>query len=409
MKRFFVAALMNALAAPALAGGIAENFETPAECKDTGGLKIEACLSALGGGLDAEVDSRLTAVLTASPDPDAVRAAQEAWLAYRKATCDYFAGQEGIAGVIQGLQCLRWTSWRRMKELDGLLGIVPAEESGEGEAEGGLWPDFSTLADTQYANRAFEFGDFSWYVKKRYSAALVEKALAARGFEAETARLISMQWDVWRYHLENGQPLLESAPMSASDADLQALAARFPKCMQDLGKTDCRVKYSIELGCRLDPAMAKGCQSVFDIHRAIAASYQRDGRKAYLLSSYGMAGCLMEVGKGAGVVVFAPDTSEAVAKLVFVAQSGADVAETTAVDIETLPEREAELCSVAVGWTFDEIGNQTSAGSLDLVAESPDRVFSEFIEEAQTNDPARAPDYADYLQRVVKAAGEVGQ
>ena len=48
MKRLVIAVLLGALAEPAAAGGIVENFETPAECKDTGDLKIEACLAAIG-------------------------------------------------------------------------------------------------------------------------------------------------------------------------------------------------------------------------------------------------------------------------------------------------------------------------------------------------------------------------
>ena len=415
MKRLLMAALFGALAGPAAAGGIVENFETPAECKDTGNLKIEACLAAIGGGLDGEVESRLAAVLAASTEPDAVRAAQEAWLAYRTATCDYFAGQEGIAGVIQGLQCLRWTSWRRMKELDGLLGIVPPEEGGEMAAEGGLEPDFNTLVDSQYSSRAFEFGDYSWYIKKRYGAGLIEKALVARGFEAETAKAISADWGAWRYHPENGQPLIESAPMSASDAELLALAGNLPECMRDLGKADCRLTYSIELGCRLDPPIAKACQGVFDIHRSLAAGYQRDGRTAspfsgfQLSSVYSMAGCIMEGGKGAGLAVFAPDNAETVSKLTFIAQPAGKDAEAKTVDIETLPEREAELCSTMAGWKFDEAGNVTASGEADLYFVSPETMFAQHREDAQTTDPARDPDYADHLQRVVKALAEVGQ
>ncbi len=413
MKRLLIAALLGALAEPAAAGGIVENFETPAECKDTGNLKVEACLAAMGGGLDGEVESRLAAVLAASSEPDAVRAAQEAWLAYRKATCDYFAGQEGIVGVIQGLQCLRWTSWQRMKELDGLLGIAPPEE-GEAQAEGGLEPDFDTLADSQYSPRAFGFGDYTWYIKKRYGATLVEKALAARGFEADTAKAIATDWDAWRYHPENGQPLIESAPISASDANLQALAASFPECMRDLGTADCRINYSIELGCRLDPPVAKTCQSVFDIKRTIAAGYQRDGRTASLFSSfqshsvYGMAGCIAEGGKGAGLAVFAPDNAETVSKLTFIAQPAGGDAQVKTVDIETLPERETALCSKLVGWTFDENNNAIGSGDTELYALSVESAFSQYREDAAVSDPARDPDYADHLQRVVKALEEAG-
>lgn len=415
MKRLLIAALLASLAKPALAGGIVENFETPAECKDTGNLKIETCLAAIGGGLDGEIETRLAAVLAASSEPDSVRAAQEAWLAYRKATCDYFTGKEGIAGVIEGLQCLRWTSWRRMKELDGLLGIVPPEEGEESASTGGLEPDFNTLSDSQYSPRAFEFGDYSWYIKKRYGAGLVEKALVARGFEAETAKAISTDWDAWRYHPLNGQPLMESAPMRASDTDLQALAANFPKCMQDLGKADCRINYSIELGCRLDPPVAKACQGVFDIHRSIAAGYQRDGRTASLFSGfklssvYSMAGCIMEGGKGAGLAVFAPDNAETVTKLTFIAQPAGSAAQTQTVDVESLPERDAELCSSMVGWRFDDAGNAIATGDNELYAVSAESVFAQYREDAQTTDPSRDADYADHLQRVVKALEEAGR
>jgi len=416
MRRYtLTAALFCAVMRPATAGGLIENFETPAECQAAVGLKIEACLAALGGGLDAEVESRLSAVLAVSAEPDGVRAAQDAWVAYRKATCDYFAGQEGMAGIIQGLQCLRWTSWGRMKELDGLLGIKPAEDDGEGEAARGLEPDFSTLADTQYSGRAFSFGDFSWYIKKRYGAVLVEKALVARGFDTETATGLAGNWDAWRYHPENGQPLIESAPLGASDADLQGLAAKFPECMRDLGKADCRINYSIEIGCKLDPAVAKECQSVFDIRQSIAAGYQRDGHTAYMLSGfqpqgvYDMAGCIMEGGKGAGVPLFAPDNAETVAKLTFIAQPGAGAAETERVDIEALPEREAELCSVAAGWKLGENGSQTSSGLLDLAPVTRDGVFSQYLEEGGTPDPSRDGEYNDFLQRVTKAVGEAGQ
>lgn len=413
MKRLLVAALFSAFAQQAAAGGAVENFETPAECKDTGNLKIEACLAAIGGGLEAEVESRLSAVLAASPDPDAVRAAQDAWSAYRKATCDYFAGEEGIAGVIEGLQCLRWTSWRRMKELDGLLGIVPPE-AGE-ESPGGLEPDFNTLADSQYSARAFDFGDYSWYIKKRYGAVLIETALVARGFEAQTAKALSTDWDAWRYHPENGQPLIDSAPMTASDGDLQALAANVPDCMRDLGKADCRLTYSIELGCRLDPPAAKACQRVFDIQRSIAAGYQRDGRTASLFSGfqqssvYGMAGCIAEGGKGAGLAVFAPDNAETVTKLTFIAQPAGGTADIKPVDIETLPQRDAELCSVVAGWKFDEAGNLIAAGEIELSPVSAEGAFAQFREDANTPDPSRDPDYADHLQRVVKALEEAGQ
>lgn len=417
MRRLFLAALLGALAASAHAGGMIENFETPAACRDTGGLKIDACLSALGGGLDGDVDSRLSELLSKSAEPDAVRAAQEAWATYRKATCDYFAGQEGIAGIIQGMQCLRWTSWRRMKELDTLLGRAPVEDAGGAEGGGdGLEPDFSTLADTQYSNRAFEFGDFSWYVKKRYGAGIVEKALAARGFETETAAALAGNWDAWRYHPENGQPLLESAPMHASDADFQTLAARMPECMRDIGKADCRMNYSIELGCRLDPPIARGCQGAFDTYRAIAAGYQRDGRTGYMLSGfqpqtvYDMASCIKEGGKGAGVVVFAPDTVETVAKLTFIAQSGAAAVEQKPIDIETLPERDAELCSAMAGWTLDENGAITGgSNALDLYPATNDGVFSYALEEAAKPDPSRDADYGDYLKRVVEAVKETGQ
>lgn len=412
MKRLLAISILSTLTQPAMAGGVIEDFKTPPECKDTGALKMEACLAALGGGMDKEVESRLRAVLEASPDPNAVRAAQEAWLAYRKATCDYFGGQRGMAGVIQGVQCLRWTSWRRMKELDGLLGVSPADEMDDGSSEAKLEPDFLTLADTQYSGRAFEFGDFSWYIKKRYGASLVEKALVARGFEAETAKSISTDWDAWRYHPQNGQPLIESAPMTASDADLLALAARFPKCMRDLGKADCRIKYSIELGCKLDPPVAKACQGVFDIYRSIASGYQRDGRTASMFSGfqglYGMTGCIMEGGKGAGLVVFAPDTAETVTKLAFVAQSGVRESKAEAADIESLPERNAELCSKVIGWTFDENGNTVSAGENDLYSLSPASVFTQYREDAKVNDPARDPDYADHVKRVVKALEEAG-
>jgi uncharacterized protein YecT (DUF1311 family) len=412
MKRLLTIAILSTLTQPAMAGGVIEDFKTPPECKDTGTVKMEACLAALGGGMDQEVESRLSAVLEASPDPDAVRAAQEAWLAYRKATCDYFSGQQGIAGVIQGLQCLRWTSWRRTKELDSLLGVAPADDMDDGSSEAKLEPDFGTLADTQYSSRAFEFGDFSWYIKKRYGASLVEKALVARGFEAETAKSISTDWDAWRYHPQNGQPLMKSAPMTASDADLLALAARFPKCMHDLGKADCRIKYSIELGCKLDPPVAKACQGVFDIYRSIASGYQRDGRTASIFSGfqglYGMTGCIMEGGKGAGLVVFAPDTAETVTKLTFVAQSGVRESKAEAADIESLPERNAELCSKVIGWTFDENGNTVAAGENDLYSLSPETVFSQYREDAKVNDPARDPDYADHVQRVVKALEEAG-
>jgi uncharacterized protein YecT (DUF1311 family) len=415
MKRLLIAALVGTLAGSAMAGGAVENFETPAECKDTGNLKIEACLAAIGGGLDGEVESRLAAVLAASAEPDSVRAAQEAWLAYRKATCDYFAGQDGIAGVIEGLQCLRWTSWRRVKELDGLLGIVPPEEGEESASEGGIEPDFNTLSDSQYSPRAFEFGDYSWYIKKRYGAGLVEKALVARGFETETAKAISTDWDAWRYHPENGQPLMDSAPMSASDSDLQALAANFPECMRDLGKADCRIHYSIELGCRLDPPVAKACQGVFDINRSIAAGYQRDGRTASLFSGfksnsvYSMAACIMEGGKGAGLAVFAPDNSETVTKLTFIAQPAGSASQTQTVNIETLPERDAELCSAMVGWTFDEAGNAVATSDNELYAISPESVFAQHREDAQISDPARDADYAEHLQRVMKALEEAGQ
>lgn len=416
MKRLLVTAMLSAFAEPAAAGGIVENFETPAECMDKGTLKIEACLAALGGALDGEVESRLAAVLAASAEPDAVRAAHEAWRAYRTATCDYFAGQGGITGIIQGLQCLRWIAWRRMKELDAFIGIAPTEDHGEDQAEGGLEPDFTTLADSQYSPRAFEFGDYTWYIKKRYGAALIEKALAARGFEEETAKAISTDWDAWRYHPENGQPLIESAPISTSDADLQALAARFPACMRDLGKADCRMNYSIELGCRLDPPVARTCQSVFDISRSIAAGYQREGRSASLFSSfqghsvYNMAGCIAEGGKGAGLAVFAPDNAETVTKLTFIAQPAGNSAAVEAVDIETLGERQAALCSALVGWTFDDSGNPiSSGGELELYAVSSDSVFAQYREDAQTSDPSRHPDYADHLQRVVKALKEAGR
>ena len=416
MKRLFIAALLGILPETAFAGGIVENFETPAECTDRGDLKIEACLAALGGGLDGEVESRLAAVLAASAQPDAVRAAQDAWLSYRKATCDYFAGQEGIVGAIQGLQCLRWTSWRRMKELDTLLGVAPSEDGDESQAEGGLEPDFNTLADSHYSMRAFAFGDYSWYIKKRYGAALIEKALAARGFEAETAKAISADWDAWRYHPENGQPLLESAPMSASDTDMQLLAARFPACMRDLGTANCRMAYSIELGCRLDPPVAKACQGVFDISRSIAAGYRRDGRTASPFSGfqgnsvYAMAGCIAEGGKGAGLAVFAPDNAETVTKLTFIAQPAGGSAVAQPVDIETLPERQAELCSALIGWTFDESGNPIAAGgTIELYAVSPESVFAQYREDAQAADPARDPDYADHLRRVANALDEAAQ
>lgn len=414
MKRLLTIAILCTLTQPAMAGGVIEDFKTPPECKDTGAVKMEACLAALGGGMDKEVESRLSAVLEASPDPDAVRAAQEAWLAYRKATCDYFSGQQGITGVIQGLQCLRWTSWRRTKELDSLLGVAPADDMDDGSSEATLEPDFGTLADTQYSSRAFEFGDFSWYIKKRYGASLVEKALVARGFEAETAKSISADWDAWRYHPQNGQPLMKSAPMTASDADLLALAARFPKCMRDLGKADCRIKYSIELGCKLDPPVAKACQGVFDIHRSIASGYQRDGRTASRFSGfqmhyvYGMVSCIAEGGKGAGLAVFAPDNAETVTKLTFIAQPAEQASIAEVADIEALVDRDADLCSTVAGWTFDENGNTIASGENELYTASPEAVFAQYREDAKVNDPARDPDYADHVKRVVKALEEAG-
>ena len=271
--------------------------------------------------------------------------------------------------MIQGLQCRRWTAWRRLGELDAMLGEAPPEEGLEETGAAGIEPDFGTLADTNYAQRAFGFGDFSWYVKKRYAARLIEPVLLKRGFEAKTARILAKEWDAWRFHPENGQPLVEGAPLSLSDGEIVGLAEKMPECLRDLANSTCKLAYSIEIGCRLDPPMAKTCRRRFDLSRVIAAAFAGPPEKeeTFMLqaSSYQMAGCIYEGGKGAGVPVFAPDTAEAVTKLVFVAQPGAKPSKVEVTSIEAMPQRQAPTCTQELGLALQSDGGYHSqSGSI---------------------------------------------
>ena len=64
---------------------------------------------------------------------------------------------------------------------------------------------------------------------------------------------------------------------------------------------------------------------------------------------------------------------------------------------------------MVAGWKFDEAGNLIAAGEIELSPVSAEGAFAQFREDANTPDPSRDPDYADHLQRVVKALEEAGQ
>jgi len=401
------------LPASAQAGGFGPSNQPPPECTGTDALGSTACLKALEGGIEAQVDAVLAEAIAyqSSLPPDQAKAARDgltaahaAWRDYRDATCEAFGNGGGIESAVAFLQCRRWTAWQRVKNLKIIMGVDPEQES---ETEGGIEPYFLTFADTHYADRGFGLGDFSWNVKADYGARIVERVLVERGFEEKTARIVAKNWDAWRYHPETGQPLYSGPALQLSESGLVRLGHLIPDCIRDFAATTCKLAYAIEIGCRLDEELAQGCQRTLDaeskLARAFPGTIAEQEKFAANTDAYSAIACLFEGGKGAGLALFAPGTEDTVAKLNFIAgQNAAEAAIGPDISIPQTP-RDAPSCKAIV----DRFGDHMDIYIQNYTNWRQNRSYLLELDEKQLAEMA-PPDraYFSKLRDAFKGCGE---
>jgi len=144
----------------------------------------------------------------------------------------------------------------------------------------GGWPIYSrTLAD-----RAMLFHSpaaarqWSSYKSGVIEAGLFQQ-LRDRGFGPRSARFITRAFDAFRFNPETGERMLPPPdarkfdPSNGADETARSFASSLPDCLRDLSEPACNIRYSMELGCRLDDELAAICNRRLDILRASFASY----------------------------------------------------------------------------------------------------------------------------------------
>jgi hypothetical protein len=193
-----------------------------------------------------------------------------------------------------------------------------------------LEEDFTTLADMYYFPAFTKKKDFRWYVQKRFIERIVRRVLLVRGFEEYSATYIARTWDGWRYHPETGERLYPGQALALSPAQAVAFAYAVPDCLKDITTSTCQVTHSIELGCRYEPHLVKICRQNFEkLQKVFPALFAPDPHREAthpftLTEFYEGTSCFQESGKGADLVVFAPNDIEVATKLVFEAVRKAD-------------------------------------------------------------------------------------
>jgi uncharacterized protein len=271
-----------------------------------------------------------------------------------------FLNQRASCG--SDIACLRVVYQRRIANLkDYLSGFAQDRKASEEEAK--LDADFTTLEDGAHYARLVEKKDVRWHVQKRFIAKIVSRVLLERGFDVKSAAYIAVNWDAFRFDPETGERLLPGTALTLSERKAAQFARALPDCLGYLSQPSCRIDYSIELGCRYDPAIATKCQARFAGLSERFQSFPSDPRdgdrgRSARYEMYQRTACLEEGGKGADLVVFAPKDLKKVSKLVFQAVKRAettDLSETHPAVVSP-PKSATPLCSKLGIEVEDKVG-----------------------------------------------------